>query len=49
MSLWTLKSSLSLEWFDKWADALHADTNLGKINVTLVIVGWVCLKMDETC
>ena len=25
----------------KWADFFHADTNLGKLRVTLVIIGWV--------
>ena len=32
----------------KWAHFLHADTNLGKLNVDLIIIGWVCSKMDET-
>ena len=27
---------------------LHADKNLGKINVNVIIVGWVCSKMGET-
>ena len=28
----------------KWADFLHADTNLGKLKVTLIILGWACSK-----
>ena len=24
----------------KWADFLHADTNFGKLNINLVIIGW---------
>ena len=32
----------------KWSDFLHADTNLGKLNVNLTIIGWVCSKMGET-
>ena len=32
----------------KWADFLHANTNLGKINFNLLIIGWVCSKMGET-
>ena len=34
-------------WWE-WAEFLHADTNLGKLNVDLIIIGWVCSKMDET-
>ena len=32
----------------KWSYFLYADTNLGKLNVNLMIIGWVCLKMGET-
>ena len=32
----------------KWPEFLHADTNLGKLNVYLIIVGWVCSKMAKT-
>ena len=32
----------------KWAEFLHADTNLGKPNVNLIIIGWACLKMGES-
>ena len=32
----------------KWADFLHVDKNLGKLNVDLIIIGWVCLKMGKT-
>ena len=31
----------------KLADFLHGDTNLGKQNVNLIIIGWVCSKMAE--
>ena len=27
---------------------LDADTNLGKLSVNLIIIGWVCLKIDES-
>ena len=30
-----------------WADFLHADTNLWKLKVTLIIIGWVWSKMGE--
>ena len=30
-----------------WADLLHADTNLWKLKVTLIIIGWVWSKMGE--
>ena len=32
----------------KRANFLHADTNLGKLSVNLIISGWVCLKMGQT-
>ena len=32
----------------KWPKFLHADTNLGKLNVYLMILGWVCSKMTKT-
>ena len=31
----------------KWSDFLHADTHLGKLNVNLIIIGWVCSKIDH--
>ena len=31
----------------KWPKFLHADTNLGKLNVYLMILGWVCSKMTK--
>ena len=31
-----------------WADFLHADTNLWKLKVTLMITGWVWSKMGKT-
>ena len=31
----------------KWADLLHADTDLGKPEVTLIIIGWVWSKMGD--
>ena len=31
----------------KWADVLHADTNLGMLTVTLITIGWVWSKMGE--
>ena len=38
LGLRTLKYTVSQEW---WADFLHADTNSGKLKVTLIIIGWV--------
>ena len=29
-------------------DFLHSDTNLGKLSLNLIIIGWVCSKMGET-
>ena len=26
------------------AEFLHADTNLGRLKITLIIIGWVCQK-----
>ena len=31
----------------KWDNFLHADTNLGKLKVTLIIIGRACSKIDE--
>ena len=31
----------------KWADFLHTDANLGKLEVTLIIIGWTWSKMDH--
>ena len=44
----TLKSVVSQEWIDElkdWIDLLYADANLGKLNVTLIIIGWDWSKM----
>ena len=43
MSLQYLKKEVRHE-----VDFLNADTNLGKLNVNLIIVAWVSLKMGET-
>ena len=32
----------------KWAGFLYGDTNLWKLEVTLIIIGWKRLKMSET-
>ena len=45
--LGTLKSAVSQEWIDEIADFLHADSNLGKLKVTLIIIGWAWSKMSE--
>ena len=45
---WTLKSTIYLKnELMKWGDFLHADTNLGKLNVNIIIIGWVCSKIGE--
>ena len=31
----------------KWADFLHADTNLGKLKVTLIIIGFTLSKLGK--
>ena len=31
----------------KWAEFLHADTNLGMLNVSLIIIGWGHPKMAK--
>ena len=31
----------------EWPIFLHANTNLGKVNVNLIIIWWVCSKMDD--
>ena len=36
-----------MNWWMNWADFLHADTNLWKLKVTLIIIGWVWSKMTE--
>ena len=48
LNQWTLKSSISQELFDELIWYLHADTNLGKLNVNLIIIGCVYSKMGET-
>ena len=40
----TLKSAVFQEY---WADVLHADIHLGKLKVTLIIVGWAWSKMGK--
>ena len=32
----------------KWPDFLHADTNVGKLNVNLTFDGWAYSKMGKT-
>ena len=36
----TLKSAASQEWIDVKSWFLHADTNLGRLKITLTIIGW---------
>ena len=43
----TLKSAVHKNELMNWADFLHADTNLGKLKVTLIIIGWAWSKMGE--
>ena len=31
----------------KWADFLHADASLGKLKVTLIIMGWAWSEIGE--
>ena len=31
----------------KWANFLHADTNIGKLKATLIIIWWVWSKMGK--
>ena len=38
-----LKSAITQESFDEMSN-----TNLGKINVNLIIIGWVCSKQGGT-
>ena len=38
LGLWTLKSAFYQEGIDEMSLFLHADTNLGKLKVTLIIV-----------
>ena len=35
----TLKPALSQEWIDEMSWFLHADANLGKLNVNVIIIG----------
>ena len=47
----TLKSAIYIYLKNelmKWADFLHADTNLGKLNVNLIIIGWGWPKVGNT-
>ena len=32
----------------KWVDFFHADTNVGNLNVDLIIIGWAYSKMGGT-
>ena len=45
VGLRTLKSAVSQPM--NWADFLHADTNLWKLKITLIIIGWVWSKMGK--
>ena len=45
VALRTLKSAVSQPM--NWADFLHADTNLWKLKITLIIIGWVWSKMGK--
>ena len=47
LGLGTLKSIVSQEWIDELGWFLHADTNLGKVKVTLIIIGWAWSKMGK--
>ena len=40
LSLGTLKYTSSQDWINVKVDFLHADTNLGRLKVTLIIIGW---------
>ena len=40
LGLGTLKSAVSQELIDERANFVHADTNLGKLKVTITIIGW---------
>ena len=31
-----------------WAVLFHADTNLGKLKVTLIVIGWAWSKMCDS-
>lgn len=31
----------------EWANLLHSDTNLGMLNVNLIIIGCACSEMGE--
>ena len=39
LGLGTLKSAVSQELIDEWAGFFQADTNLGKLEITLIIIG----------
>ena len=38
LGLGILKSAVSQEIVDEWTDFLHADTNIGKLKVTLISI-----------
>ena len=46
----TLKSAIyiSQEWIDELSNFLHADTNLGKLNVNLIFIGWAWPELGKT-
>ena len=48
LGLGTLKSAVSQEWIDEMSWYLPAHTNLGKLNITSIIIGWACSKIGET-
>ena len=35
-----------MTWGNQW-NFFHADTNLGKLKFTSIIIGWACSKMGE--
>ena len=47
IGLGALKSALSQEWIDEMSCFLHADSNLGQLKVTLIIIGWSWSKIGE--
>ena len=47
LGLGTLKSAVLQKESVNWADFLHADTNLWKLKVTLIIIEWVWSKMSK--
>ena len=48
LGLGTLKSALSKERIEEMSCFLHADSNLGQLKVTLIIIGWSWSKMGES-